>query len=457
MSENATISTDEKSAPGKNRRRDKNRNKFRMEASKNRIESVTKNETDSKVENRIGSVTKRETESRLENRLESVTKNETDTKVENRIESVTKSETESRLENRPHQITRDGIKFDDEAIKVPDMKEPVVNKAKPKKKNLKMSRSNEMKALLGGVTRLELRKKRLAKSIAFISNKGGVGKTHISSNMSFCLARSGKQALLIDLDLGNSDVTNKLGFYCDNTIVDMIQGKAKHDDLIYNTPHGFDMIAGESGNLKLANLTPAQKNRFIKTFKDTSTDYDYVIYDLQAGLGSTTLDFALAQDFQVVVTTPQDIVAGYSCLKAAFQRFQEIEKKLSRSDKSYKQRKIFRPFLIINQVANFDEGRHLFEKIYHVVRQNLIGEDDYSIDLHLLGVVTADNGRIREAELKHFLYSAEYGASHTGQCFDFLVQNLVNYKDPNGMSFTGKIKRFFDIFMKSVNETKYAR
>lgn len=370
--------------------------------------------------------------------------------------------------NRPHRLTKDGVMYDDERVTAaPDMNRPLLDEsgmridettARPveRSRGIPSSRSHEMSSLIGRTIRLELKRRHEVRSVAFLSNKGGVGKTHISTNMSFYLARSGKQALLIDLDLGNSDVTNKLGFYCDNTIMDLLNGKRTLNQLVYSTPLGFDLIGGESGNFRLANLNAAQRKRFIRALKEIGSDYDYVMYDLSAGIQQTTIDFALAQDYQVVVTTPQDIVAGYSCLKAMFYRFQQLERGMKERDPHYKMQTTLRPFIVLNQVPDFDTAKDLFEKMSTVAKANIRGDKEFTMNLHFLGVITKDADRIRESELEHFLYSSRYGASRTGQCFNFLVKNMIQYRDPNEFTFTHRLKRFVDIFMRSVEETKYA-
>jgi len=286
------------------------------------------------------------------------------------------------------------------------------------------SRTEEMQAFIGDLTTLEVRKKHVVRSAAIISNKGGVGKTHIANNMSFYMSRLGKKVLTIDLDLGNSDIANKLGFYCKNTIIDLFNGSEDIDQLIYSTPYGFDLIAGESGNFRLANLTNAHKNRFIKALRHVSGEYDYVIYDLNA---------------------------------AAFFRFQEVEKAMAERDPSYKPRKVFRPFIILNQVSDFGSGRALFDKIVSVSKDNIKCEKDFGLNISLLGVITNDSVKIRETELKHQLYSNTYGATKIGQCYHFLSHNLMQYNDPNSMEFKTKFKRFVNLFMKSVDEYKYAQ
>ena len=65
----------------------------------------------------------------------------------------------------------------------------------------------------------------------------------------------------------------------------------------------------------------------------------------------------------VIITTPQDIVAGYSCVKAAFHRFKELETSMAERDRAYEPRKVFRPMIVFNQVPDFKSGRSLFERI----------------------------------------------------------------------------------------------
>jgi len=112
---------------------------------------------------------------------------------------------------------------------------------------------------------------------------------------------------------------------------------------------------------------------------------------------------------------------------------------------------------VLNQVPDFKSGKGLYEKVLNVANQCIPRSKKFFLKFHFLGVVTSDQGRVRNAELDHYLYSSEHGASRTGQCYNFLVENLVKYEDPNQPNFTNKIKRFVDIFMRSVEETKYAK
>ena len=144
-------------------------------------------------------------------------------------------------------------------------------------------------------------------TISVISNKGGVGKTHLSINMAYCLAKKGARVLLIDADLGNADVSNKLGLFPKSHLMDFLQHRKKMDELLFPTKYGFDLIASSYGEFHLANLYYAQKVKFIKHFRKISQRYEFAIFDLGAGISRMVMDFALAANHAIIMTTPQKI------------------------------------------------------------------------------------------------------------------------------------------------------
>ena len=238
-------------------------------------------------------------------------------------------------------------------------------------------------------------------TISVISNKGGVGKTHISINMAYCLAKKAAKVLLIDADLGNADVSNKLGMYPKCHLMDFLENKKNMDELLFRTKYGFDLIASSYGEFKLANLYYAQKVKFIKHFRKISQRYEFAIFDLGAGISRMVMDFALAADHTIIVTTPQDFISGYACTKAGFSRFKEIEERLEERLSSYQPQLIFAPMLVINQVNNLHQGFKLFNTLEKAANEKINSrESKFRIKPEYLGAITYERNALRAAEAK---------------------------------------------------------
>ncbi|MDX1707786.1 MAG: AAA family ATPase, partial [Desulfobacterales bacterium] len=238
-------------------------------------------------------------------------------------------------------------------------------------------------------------------TISVISNKGGVGKTHISINLAYCLAKRGAKVLLIDADLGNADVSNKLGLFPKSHLIDFLEKNKTLDELLFRTPYGFDLIASSYGEFKLANLYYAQKIKFIKHFKKISQRYEFAFFDLGAGISRMVMDFALAADHTVIVTTPQDFISGYACTKAAFSRFVEIEERLEAKHSSYRPQLIFAPILLINQVSHLRQGFKLFDTFTKSAHEKLTSRDSrFRIKPEYLGAIPYERAALRTAEIK---------------------------------------------------------
>jgi flagellar biosynthesis protein FlhG len=238
-------------------------------------------------------------------------------------------------------------------------------------------------------------------TISVISNKGGVGKTHLSINMAYCLAKKGARVLLIDADLGNADVSNKLGLFPKSHLMDFLENRKKMDELLFPTEYGFDLIASSYGEFKLANLYYAQKVKFINHFRKISQRYEFAIFDLGAGISRMVMDFALAADHTIIMTTPQDFISGYACTKAGFFRFKEIEERLEEKFPKYISQWIFSPLLVINQASNLRQGFKLFDTLIKTANEKINSrEGKFRIKPEYLGAIPYERVAVRAAEVK---------------------------------------------------------
>ena len=155
------------------------------------------------------------------------------------------------------------------------------------------------------------------------SGKGGVGKSVFVANLGIALAKRGKTVLLIDLDLGGSNLHTCLGLSNRHTGVGnyIYKKESRLESLI--VPTQFDRLYFISGDSLLpgtANLNYFVKKKIIKQLKELVADF--IILDLGGGTAYNTLDFFLVTTKGLLVTTPETtaILNAYSFLKSALFR-----------------------------------------------------------------------------------------------------------------------------------------
>ncbi|MFY0759024.1 MinD/ParA family protein [Metabacillus dongyingensis] len=167
--------------------------------------------------------------------------------------------------------------------------------------------------------RLHLQKmnKSYAKSIAVISGKGGVGKSNFSVNFAIRLVKNEKRVLVLDLDIGYGNIDILIGQSSDATILDFFNQKKELDEMIHSGPGGFDFISGGTGLSYLFKMEKRQFDFFFSKLEALFNKYDYIIFDMGAGMTAESLRFILSADELMVVTTPEptSITDAYSAIK----------------------------------------------------------------------------------------------------------------------------------------------
>jgi MinD-like ATPase involved in chromosome partitioning or flagellar assembly len=129
-------------------------------------------------------------------------------------------------------------------------------------------------------------------------------------------------------------------------------------------------------------------------------DYDYTIFDLGSGITWTVLDFALAADRMVIVTTPQDLISGYACAKSSFFRFKEIEERLEKKLANYTPQWTFSPMVVLNQVNNLKLADRLFEQLDRTAEKNINAREvRFQITPKFLGPIPYSRENFLRAEL----------------------------------------------------------
>lgn len=128
------------------------------------------------------------------------------------------------------------------------------------------------------------------KTICFLNQKGGVGKTTSAVNIAAGLAKHGKRVLLVDIDPQGS-ATLSLGIKPGRTIYNALTGQTTAESLILKH-NGYYILPA---NIELARLdadTRKRQNReklLAEALEPIRKNFDYIIIDCPPSLGLLTV------------------------------------------------------------------------------------------------------------------------------------------------------------------------
>jgi chromosome partitioning protein len=136
--------------------------------------------------------------------------------------------------------------------------------------------------------------------IAVTNQKGGVGKTTSSINISYYLAKAGKRTLLIDFD-PQGNATSGLGIdknALEATMADVVMGAKTLPEVIISTDYKNLSLAPSTPTLANTEVELAQApHRFSRlkyAIQKMSIDYDYIIIDSPPSLSLLTVNGLIA-------------------------------------------------------------------------------------------------------------------------------------------------------------------
>ena len=116
----------------------------------------------------------------------------------------------------------------------------------------------------------------MTRVLALASGKGGAGKTSVSVNLAFALARGGRRVLILDADLGLSNVDVLLGLSPDKSLEHVLFENLPMRQAMLPVSPLVDVISGGSGVARLAELSRPARQRLAQEFAALS-DYDYIL------------------------------------------------------------------------------------------------------------------------------------------------------------------------------------
>lgn len=140
--------------------------------------------------------------------------------------------------------------------------------------------------------------------IPIAGGKGGIGKSILTANLGIALAALGHETVVVDLDLGGSNLYSYLGLSNGLPgIGDFVQErKARFEDYIHPTRYErLRFLPGDGRTPFLANLSYSSKTRLATRLHAIRARY--VLLDLGAGSAFNTLDFFSMAPHGLLITT----------------------------------------------------------------------------------------------------------------------------------------------------------
>lgn len=157
--------------------------------------------------------------------------------------------------------------------------------------------------------------------------KGGVGKSIIAVNLSTGLAMAGKKVVLIDTDVGASNIHAMVGISNPTSGFHEFFSRDEADpqSFLLDTSIENLRILSIAGDIPgTSSLGPFFHHKILTLIVHAKADY--IVLDLGPGAEHNTSDFFILGDKKVVVTTPEitSIMNTFSFIKAAL--FRKISK-----------------------------------------------------------------------------------------------------------------------------------
>lgn len=170
----------------------------------------------------------------------------------------------------------------------------------------------------GGTVALEA-PPRAARVVCVASGKGGTGKSVTASNLALSRAKRGERVLLIDFDAGLANAHLLLGVSPSYDLAHVLEGVVGAREAAVDCDQGLKLLSGGVGRQSLVNPTRRELDRLFKALQPLEEQFDLIVIDHGAGLGTSTVAHLAATTTLVLVTNPEltALSDGYALYKRA--------------------------------------------------------------------------------------------------------------------------------------------
>jgi len=158
--------------------------------------------------------------------------------------------------------------------------------------------------------------RRSVQFVSFVAGSVGVGRSTLLANLATCLARRGKEVLLVDENSGD-DLLAYFGRQASCDLLQAIDGQKAIDDVLVGVAPGVRVLPAALLVRQLARLAAGEQQRLIDCLRAMTPAADVVLIDtsLDHPLGFSPLGLATRETIIVVSTSGQSITEAYALIK----------------------------------------------------------------------------------------------------------------------------------------------
>lgn len=206
--------------------------------------------------------------------------------------------------------------------------------------------------------------------ITITSGKGGVGKSNFTLNFALALKAAGKKVVVLDIDFSTANINILMGITPRYSLVDVLYHRKSIWDILEKGSGGIEYVCGGLDIQDLMELDQHSLSYFWSQIQLLQSYADFILLDTAAGISKELIDFILASDETILVTTPEPtaIADSYAVLKTVTQFTTQLPN--------------FR--LVVNRNQSYREGVETSRALKNACRNFL------KLNLNTLGFIMED-------------------------------------------------------------------
>ncbi len=245
-------------------------------------------------------------------------------------------------------------------------------------------------------------------SIAVSSGKGGTGKTNVVANLGFAFTQLQKKVLILDGNLGLSNIGGLLGLRGLYSVEDILSNHKSIVEVLLKGPGGVWILPASSSNEKLVNPRADEKIFLLEGLEQIAPNTDVLLIDTAAGISLNVMFFNLVAEESIVVTTSEltSISAAYTLIKIMATKYRK---------KKFK--------ILVNFVKREQEAKEIFKMIFRLA-------DAYlgSLSLDYLGFIPFDE-KLSQAVKRQRLVAEVYPQAPSSQKFREIASYFIDKQE----------------------------